>query len=96
MVCRIPEEISSEQNYIQNNFEDNYQNIGNQGQLLSRLDSYEDGHGPRTCSTGGSKHLEVEELEMLLEAYFVQIDSTLNNLSAVCCFSFFMLFFFFL
>lgn len=31
-----------------------------------------------------SKHLDVEELEMLLEAYFVQIDGTLNKLSTVC------------
>eukprot|EP00249_Psilotum_nudum_P011944 c23481_g1_i1 orf=444-1946(-) len=32
---------------------------------------------------GDSKHLDVEELEMLLEAYFVQIDGTLNKLSAL-------------
>lgn len=31
----------------------------------------------------GSKSLDVEELEMLLEAYFVQIDGTLNKLSAL-------------
>ncbi|KAL6496342.1 Magnesium transporter MRS2-3 [Orobanche gracilis] len=30
-----------------------------------------------------SKHLDVEELEMLLEAYFVQIDGTLNKLSTL-------------
>lgn len=29
-------------------------------------------------------HLDVEELEMLFEAYFVHIDGTLNNLSTVC------------
>ena len=39
----------------------------------------------KSSSSGGSKHLDVEELEMLLEAYFVQIDGTLNKLSAVCC-----------
>ncbi|KAK9941849.1 hypothetical protein M0R45_007542 [Rubus argutus] len=33
--------------------------------------------------TGTSKHLNVEELEMLLEAYFVQIDGTLNKLSTL-------------
>ncbi|XP_004296095.1 PREDICTED: magnesium transporter MRS2-3-like [Fragaria vesca subsp. vesca] len=33
--------------------------------------------------TGTSKQLDVEELEMLLEAYFVQIDGTLNNLSTL-------------
>lgn len=27
---------------------------------------------------------EVQELEMILEAYFVQIDGTLNKLSTVC------------
>ncbi|MCO5546720.1 hypothetical protein L7F22_000156 [Adiantum nelumboides] len=36
-----------------------------------------------TSSSGHSKHLDVEELEMLLEAYFVQIDGTLNKLSAL-------------
>ncbi|MED6217745.1 Magnesium transporter MRS2-3 [Stylosanthes scabra] len=30
-----------------------------------------------------TKHLDVEELEMLLEAYFVQIDGTLNKLSTL-------------
>ncbi|KAH7424412.1 hypothetical protein KP509_11G007500 [Ceratopteris richardii] len=34
-------------------------------------------------SSSDSKHLDVEELEMLLEAYFVQIDGTLNKLSAL-------------
>jgi len=34
-------------------------------------------------SHSGTKSLDVEELEMLLEAYFVQIDSTLNKLSAL-------------
>lgn len=36
-----------------------------------------------SSSSGDSKHLDVEELEMLLEAYFVQIDGTLNKLSAL-------------
>ncbi|KAH9297325.1 hypothetical protein KI387_029007, partial [Taxus chinensis] len=35
-----------------------------------------------TSSTTNGKHQDVEELEMLLEAYFVQIDGTLNKLSA--------------
>ena len=37
-----------------------------------------------------SKQLHVGDLEMLLEAYFIQIDGTLNKLSTVChssCFS---------
>ncbi|CAI0547767.1 unnamed protein product [Linum tenue] len=36
-----------------------------------------------TTRSAMSKHLDVEELEMLLEAYFVQVDGTLNKLSAV-------------
>ncbi|KVH93355.1 Magnesium transporter MRS2/LPE10 [Cynara cardunculus var. scolymus] len=44
-----------------------------------------DSRGTRTSTTrsGNSKHLDVEELEMLLEAYFVQIDGTLNKLSTL-------------
>lgn len=35
-------------------------------------------------SRGASaRHVEVAELEMLLEAYFVQVDGTLNKLSTV-------------
>ncbi|KAK3420223.1 hypothetical protein EUGRSUZ_G01040, partial [Eucalyptus grandis] len=34
-------------------------------------------------SRRSSKHLDVAELEMLLEAYFVQLDGTLNELSAL-------------
>ncbi|XP_010691547.2 magnesium transporter MRS2-3 [Beta vulgaris subsp. vulgaris] len=39
----------------------------------------------RTSTTHSaiSKHLDVEELEMLLEAYFVQIDGTLNKLTTL-------------
>ena len=36
-----------------------------------------------TTRSSISKHLDVEELEMLLEAYFVQIDGTLNKLCTV-------------
>ncbi|EEF40342.1 RNA splicing protein mrs2, mitochondrial, putative [Ricinus communis] len=44
-----------------------------------------DSHGTRSSTTQSaiSKHLDVEELEMLLEAYFVQIDGTLNKLSTL-------------
>ncbi|ONK74585.1 uncharacterized protein A4U43_C03F8000 [Asparagus officinalis] len=81
---RIPAEISSEDSYIEKNFEENSQNIGNHGHLFSRMDSNEVGRGTQTCSTiSGGKRLNIEELEMLLEAYFVQIDSTLNNLSTL-------------
>ncbi|KAL3813833.1 hypothetical protein ACJIZ3_015101 [Penstemon smallii] len=41
-------------------------------------------HGTHTSAHSTiSKHLDVEELEMLLEAYFVQIDGTLNKLSTL-------------
>lgn len=36
-----------------------------------------------SSSSDDSKNVDVEELEMLLEAYFVQIDGTSNKLSAV-------------
>lgn len=39
-------------------------------------------HSSSTRSATTNK-LDVEELEMLLEAYFVQIDGTLNKLSTV-------------
>ena len=58
-----------------------------------------DSHGTHTSTTYSAvtKHLDVEELEMLLEAYFVQIDGTLNKLSTVCSFvSFFVSFVMFL
>ncbi|KAI3801096.1 hypothetical protein L1987_29198 [Smallanthus sonchifolius] len=35
------------------------------------------------ADSGGTKHLNIVELEMLLEAYFVQIDGTLNKLSTL-------------
>ena len=39
---------------------------------------------PNTIQSAMSKNLDVKELEMLLEPYFVQIDGTLNKLSTVC------------
>ncbi|XP_077233856.1 magnesium transporter 4 isoform X1 [Tasmannia lanceolata] len=64
---RIPAEISLEANDGPNNYES----------VLPNIDTH-------TSSThSGSKHLDVEELEMLLEAYFVQIDGTLNKLSTL-------------
>ncbi|KAL8465261.1 hypothetical protein ACS0TY_034678 [Phlomoides rotata] len=38
-------------------------------------------HGTRSSTNATSKNLDVEELEMILEAYFVQIEGTLNKLS---------------
>ncbi|KAK7854612.1 magnesium transporter mrs2-3 [Quercus suber] len=45
----------------------------------------ENPHGNHTSSTQSymNKNLDVKELEMLLEPYFVQIDGTLNKLSTV-------------
>ncbi|PKA54257.1 Magnesium transporter MRS2-3 [Apostasia shenzhenica] len=74
---RILVESSSGETDIQNCF-DNNNLISEAGMILG------DGHGSQTFSTRSSnKHLDVEELEMLLEAYFVQIDSTLNKLSTL-------------
>jgi hypothetical protein len=56
-------------------------------QIKSRLVALSrDSHGIHTSTTHSAtgKQLDVEELEMLLEAYFVQIDGTLNKLSTVC------------
>eukprot|EP00262_Sarcandra_glabra_P021926 TRINITY_DN9461_c0_g1_i3.p1 TRINITY_DN9461_c0_g1~~TRINITY_DN9461_c0_g1_i3.p1 ORF type:complete len:423 (+),score=77.82 TRINITY_DN9461_c0_g1_i3:76-1344(+) len=83
---RIPAEISLEANDIPNNdYEGDLQNIANQEHLLATSNTHSgNSRGTRTSSThSGSKHLDVEELEMLLEAYFVQIDGTLNKLSTV-------------
>ncbi|GLU09033.1 hypothetical protein SLE2022_259130 [Rubroshorea leprosula] len=53
---------------------------GYEGELLGK-----DSHVSHTSTTRSaiSKELDVEELEMLLEAYFVQIDGTLNKLSTL-------------
>ena len=44
-----------------------------------------DSHGTHTSTVHStvSNHLDVEELEMLLEAYFVQVDGIVNKLSTV-------------
>ncbi|GMQ01165.1 hypothetical protein CsSME_00047899 [Camellia sinensis var. sinensis] len=76
---RIPAEISLEGNEGSTSYEGNLQNIDNpQYNVIGR-----DSHGTHTSTTRSaiSKNLDVEELEMLLEAYFVQIDGTLNKLS---------------
>ncbi|KAG8374061.1 hypothetical protein BUALT_Bualt11G0091700 [Buddleja alternifolia] len=82
-MCRIPAEILME---------------GNEGPIVSDagLDNRHEhllrglnaisgrSHGTHTSARSSiSKHLDVEELEMLLEAYFVQIDGTLNKLSTL-------------
>lgn len=83
----VPTEISLVANDVSNNFEDGPQNVDNSDNLLTtpnmlRLNG--DSRGTHTGSThSSSKQPDVEELEMLLEAYFVQIDGTLNQLSTL-------------
>ncbi|GMN37922.1 hypothetical protein TIFTF001_007207 [Ficus carica] len=79
---RIPAEISLEgggsfRTYEGDNPQDQLFGASN---VLGR-----DSHGTHTSTTRSaiSKNLDVEELEMLLEAYFVQIDGTLNKLSTL-------------
>lgn len=85
---RIPDEISLEANGVSATYEGDLQNIDNpQEHLFGTPHALgRDSHGTHTSTTHSaiSKHLDVEELEMLLEAYFVQIDGTLNKLSTVC------------
>ncbi|KAI9388596.1 hypothetical protein POPTR_009G086300v4 [Populus trichocarpa] len=65
---------------------DDFNNIDNEHDHLftapNGLGRYSHTHTSTTRSAI-SKHLNVEELEMLLEAYFVQIDGTLNKLSTL-------------
>lgn len=68
-------------------YEGDIQQIDNQTeQLIGASNALSRGsRGTHTSTTRSaiSKHLDVEELEMLLEAYFVQIDGTLNKLSTL-------------
>ncbi|KAL8223853.1 hypothetical protein R6Q57_019328 [Mikania cordata] len=62
------------------------QRVDNQSDHLFRANTFgRESRGTRTSMTrsGNSKQLDIEELEMLLEAYFVQIDGTLNKLSTL-------------
>lgn len=83
----IPDEISLEANGVSATYEGDLQNIDNpQEHLFGTPHALgRDSHGTHTSTTHSaiSKHLDVEELEMLLEAYFVQIDGTLNKLSTL-------------
>ncbi|XP_065871383.1 magnesium transporter MRS2-3 [Euphorbia lathyris] len=83
---RIPAEVALDGNVASSSFDvDNTDNpqdhIFSGPTMLSRGDS----HRTHTTTTRSaiSKQLDVEELEMLLEAYFVQIDGTLNKLSTL-------------
>nr|XP_015870635.1 magnesium transporter MRS2-3 isoform X2 [Ziziphus jujuba var. spinosa] len=83
----IPSEISFETGGDYTNYENNIQNTDNpQDQLYGASKSLSrDSRGTHTSTTDSvmNKQLDVEELEMLLEAYFVQIDGTLNKLSTL-------------
>ncbi|GFS42879.1 magnesium transporter 4 [Actinidia rufa] len=86
MAEMIPAEISLEGNGGSTSYEGDLQNIDNpQEQLYASHLISRGSHGTRTSTTRSaiSKQLDVEELEMLLEAYFVQIDGTLNKLSTL-------------
>ncbi|KAF6136878.1 hypothetical protein GIB67_018917 [Kingdonia uniflora] len=83
---RIPAQIPLETNVVPNNYEGSLENILNHDHLLSVPSILSRGsRGTHTSTTRSamSKHLDVEELEMLLEAYFVQIEGTVNNLSTL-------------
>jgi len=65
---------------MESNFDDRFSILSDdEGQNL------ENPHGNHTSSTQSymNKNLDVKELEMLLEPYFVQIDGTLNKLSTL-------------
>ncbi|KDP44523.1 hypothetical protein JCGZ_16356 [Jatropha curcas] len=84
---RIPVEVSLEVHGASTSGEADIHNADNpQDHLFSAPNVLSrDSHGTHTSTTRSaiSKHLDVEELEMLLEAYFVQIDGTLNKLSTL-------------
>nr|GEV37455.1 magnesium transporter MRS2-3-like [Tanacetum cinerariifolium] len=73
-------------NGIGNIHEHGIQQMDNQPEHLFRANTFgRDSRMTRASTTGSdnSKRLDIEELEMLLEAYFVQIDGTLNKLSTL-------------
>ncbi|CDP09701.1 unnamed protein product [Coffea canephora] len=79
--------ISYEGNGGPTSYDAGLQNMDNtREQLIAAARTLsKDSRGTRTSTTQSaiSKQLDVEELEMLLEAYFVQIDGTLNKLSTL-------------
>jgi Mg2+ and Co2+ transporter CorA len=85
MDARIAAEISSPVGSA--TYKGELQNINNSQEQAFGLTKAlsRDSHGIHTSTTHSAtgKQLDVEELEMLLEAYFVQIDGTLNKLSTL-------------
>lgn len=80
---RDPTEISLEANRVSSAYENDPQSTNNPNDHLFTLSRGSRGTRTSTTRSAISKHFDVEELEMLLEAYFVQIDGTLNKLSTV-------------
>ncbi|CAN6458924.1 unnamed protein product [Victoria cruziana] len=83
--ARIPAEAYLDTNERTGSYQPDIQNLDKEGDLLYESSMLRiDSHGTHAVSTDSSnKQLDVEELEMLLEAYFVQIDGTLNKLSTL-------------
>ncbi|GAB4853416.1 Magnesium transporter MRS2-3 [Ancistrocladus abbreviatus] len=84
--ARMPADISSEANVGSARY---YSDLHNNDNLHEGFEGPSalgrESRGAHTSTTRSaiSKHLDVEELEMLLEAYFVQIDGTLNKLTTL-------------
>ncbi|XP_074575160.1 magnesium transporter MRS2-3-like [Curcuma longa] len=77
-------EILSEDNDIETSRQGYSKNISHHHRVPESIAINRDNQATRTYSMrSSSKQLDVQELEMLLEAYFIQIDSTLNNLSTL-------------
>ncbi|XP_009603566.1 magnesium transporter MRS2-3 [Nicotiana tomentosiformis] len=84
---RVPVEISMDANAGSTSYDADIPHIDNQQERLfggpNALSRGSRGTHTSTTRSAISKHLDVEELEMLLEAYFVQIDGTLNKLNTL-------------
>lgn len=86
LTIRIPADISMEGNEDPGGFNGLHSVNDPREQLFGGARTFsKDSRGTHASTTHSSmsKQLDVEELEMLLEAYFVQIDGTLNKLSTV-------------
>lgn len=84
---RVPVEISMDANAGSTSYDADTPHIDQQQERLyggpNALSRGSRGTHTSTTRSAISKHLDVEELEMLLEAYFVQIDGTLNKLNTL-------------
>ncbi|KAH0728552.1 hypothetical protein KY284_004417 [Solanum tuberosum] len=83
----VPVEISMDANAGSTSYDADTPHIDHQQERLyggpNALSRGSRGTHTSTTRSAISKHLDVEELEMLLEAYFVQIDGTLNKLNTL-------------